>query len=212
MTITGILLAAGSSTRFGSNKLQHVLADGTPIAVAAARNLVAAIPHTVAVVRPGRLKLAAMLREAGCTVVTCRNASEGMGASLARATRAAKDASGWVVALADMPFIKPASIRIIAEALKDGAAIAAPSYQGKRGHPVGLARRFGDELLALRGDEGARNIIGSRPDWVTLYEVDDAGVLRDIDTPDDLPAGAGPALRVGPTGGSAGARRIRRVR
>ncbi len=194
---TGILLAAGSSTRFGSNKLQHPLEDGTPIAVAAARNLVAALPDTIAVVRPGRLRLAAMLRDAGCRVVTCRNAAEGMGASLARAARAAKDASGWVVALADMPYIRPATIRVIADALAEGAAIAAPAFQGQRGHPVGLARRFGDELMALRGDQGARHIIGSRPDWVTLYEVDDPGVLRDIDIPADLRAGVNPGRNVG---------------
>jgi molybdenum cofactor cytidylyltransferase len=91
-----------------------------------------------------------------------------------------------VVALADMPYIKPETARIIARALSEGAAIAAPAYRGERGHPVGFARRFLDDLTGLRGDAGARDILKAHPDWITLYEVDDPGVLRDIDEPSDL--------------------------
>jgi molybdenum cofactor cytidylyltransferase len=106
--------------------------------------------------------------------------------SLAEGVRAASDAHGWVVALADMPYIRPDTVRVIARALAEGAAIAAPAYRGARGHPVGFARRFFDELSALRGDAGARETLHAHPDWVTLYEVDDPGVLRDIDEPSDL--------------------------
>ena len=60
--ITGILLAAGSARRFGSNKLLHPLLTGVPIAVTAARNLVAVLPRSIAVVRPGADELAALLR------------------------------------------------------------------------------------------------------------------------------------------------------
>ncbi len=66
------------------------------------------------------------------------------------------------------------------------SAIAAPAYRGERGHPVGFARRFLDELSALHGDQGAKELIAEHPDWVTLYEVDDPGVLRDVDRPSDL--------------------------
>ena len=187
MPVAGILLASGIGRRFGANKLMHPLADGTPIAVAAARNLVAALPGAVAVVRSANSRLAGQLREAGCRIAVCRDADEGMGRTLAAGVRAAHDASGWVIALADMPFVKPATIRTVAEGLAEGAAIAAPSFGGKRGHPVGLARRFKDELLELRGDEGARRILSAHPDWITLYESDDPGVSKDIDTPADLP-------------------------
>ena len=67
-----------------------------------------------------------------------------------------------------------------------GAAIAAPSYHGARGHPVGLSSQFRGQLEALRGDEGARAILRLNPDLVTLIDVDDPGVCRDIDTPADL--------------------------
>jgi molybdenum cofactor cytidylyltransferase len=189
--IRGILLAAGYSKRFGSNKLLHPLPAGspdagTPIALAAARHFVEALPESVAVIRPRAQRVGKMLREAGCNTVVCKNAAEGMGVSLAEGVRASADAHGWVVALADMPYIKPETARIIARALSEGAAIAAPSYRGERGHPVGFARRFLDDLTGLRGDAGARDILRAHPDWITLYEVDDPGVLRDIDEPSDL--------------------------
>jgi molybdenum cofactor cytidylyltransferase len=109
-----------------------------------------------------------------------------MGTSFAAGVRAAADAHGWVVALADMPFLRPETIRVVAQALSDGAAIAAPAYRGERGHPVGFARRFFDELASLRGDEGARELLKRYPNLLTLYDVDDPGVLRDIDKPSDL--------------------------
>lgn len=189
MPVTGILLASGVGRRFGADKLMHPLADGTPVAVASARNLVAAIPDAVAVVRSASSTLARELRAAGCRIAVCRDADEGMGRTLAAGVRASRDASGWVVALADMPFVAPASIRAVAEGLVEGAAIAAPAFAGRRGHPVGLARRFKDDLLALRGDEGARRILAAHEDWITLYEVGDPGVLKDIDTPADLEPG-----------------------
>lgn len=189
--IRGILLAAGYSKRFGSNKLLHPLPAGspdagTPIALAAARHFVEALPESVAVIRPRAQRVGKMLREAGCNTVVCKNAAEGMGVSLAEGVRAAADAHGWVVALADMPYLRPETIRVVATALSEGAAIAAPAYRGERGHPVGFARRFLDDLTGLRGDAGARDILKAHPGWITLYEVDDPGVLRDIDEPSDL--------------------------
>jgi molybdenum cofactor cytidylyltransferase len=190
--IRGILLAAGSSKRFGSNKLFQALPAGTPeagtpIALAAAKHLLDALPESIAVVRPRAQKLGKLLRDAGCNTVVCKNAGEGMGTSLAAGVRAASEADGWVVALADMPFLRPETIRVIAKALSEGAAIAAPSYRGQRGHPVGFARRFLEELSSLHGDLGARTLLDQHPDWVTAHEVDDPGVLRDIDKPSDLP-------------------------
>jgi len=90
------------------------------------------------------------------------------------------------VGLADMPFIRPETIRTVAKALHDGAAIAAPSFQGRRGHPVGFARRFYEELSSLHGDNGARQFLEQHPEWVKVFEVDDPGVVRDIDEPSDL--------------------------
>ncbi len=184
--ICGILLAAGASKRFGTDKLMHPLAQGVPVAAAALANLRAAIPHVIAVVRPGMPALEKLLSEAGATVIVCANADEGMGASLAAAVSASGDVAGWVIALADMPFIRPETIEKIAASLAAGAAIAAPAYRGDRGHPVGLSARFRAQLEALHGDEGARALLKQNASLVELIEVDDPGVCRDIDTQADL--------------------------
>ena len=90
--ISGILLAAGRGFRFGSNKLLHPLADGTAMVVAAARHLLNALPHSMAVVRPGEEELARLLVAAGMELVVNHEAEEGMGVSLACGVAAAAQA------------------------------------------------------------------------------------------------------------------------
>ena len=184
MKPAGILLAAGSSTRFNGNKLLHVF-DGKPIALRSALSFVTVLPGAVAVTRP-HSPLKAVLEEAGLRVVECERADEGMGASLAAGVCATRDANGWVIALADMPFIEPDTHRKIADALAGGADLVAAGYRGERGHPVGIGVRFLDQLLALEGDAGARHIMRANPGMLQLIECDDPGVLRDIDIRDDL--------------------------
>ena len=193
MRIVGILLAAGKGARFGGDKLlaplreaHEVPAAGTPIGIAACRHLLAAIPEAVAVVRPGDAVLAAALASEGARVIECMRADEGMGASLACGVTATADADGWVVALADMPWIQVATIRAVSEAIVAGADIAAPEFDGRRGHPVAFSRRHGSTLAALGGDEGARTILAAHRASVRTIVVADAGVVRDVDRRDDI--------------------------
>ena len=152
MNVVAILLAAGSATRFGSDKLLHSLPHEVPIAIQAARHLRIVFEESVlAVVRPEAKQLSDLLRKEGCKVVVCENAAEGMGASLACAVRAAPDAQGFVVALADMPFIRASSIAAVRDALAAGAPLAAPYFRARRGHPVGLAAKFRPALEGLEG-------------------------------------------------------------
>jgi molybdenum cofactor cytidylyltransferase len=187
LPMVGILLAAGSATRFGGAKLLAPLPDGTPIGVAALKNFAAAVDAVVAVVRPGDTALASVFTAQGARVTACPRASEGMGTSLAWGIRAAPVAASWVIALADMPWIDPATIVRIADLLKRGAALVAPEYLGTRGHPVGMAASFYGLLTALSGDEGAKRVLAEHGAALELIAVNDAGILRDIDTPDDLP-------------------------
>ena len=184
--IVGLLLAAGSASRFGSDKLRAALPHGVTIAVQAARHLRAALPRVVAVVRPGREATAQALAAEGCEVVVCERADEGMGASLACGARAAGAADGYLVALADMPFVRPSSIAAVRDALAAGATLAAPYFRTRRGHPVGIAGRFRAELEALGGDEGAKNILAAHAADLVKVPVGDPGVIRDIDRPEDL--------------------------
>lgn len=187
MKVAAILLAAGSGTRFGADKLLHPLPHGVPIAAQAARHLRAVFhDRIVAVLRPGAEALASRLRDEGCEVVVCDHAGEGMGASLAWAVRASGLASAWVVALADMPFIRPSTLQAVHDAMAGGAALAAPYFRARRGHPVGFSSRFRVELEALRGDEGARQLLGRHAKELVKIPVGDPGVVRDIDRPADL--------------------------
>ena len=162
--------------------------EGAAIGVRSARNLLAAGLTVTAVVRPGSDELSWLLSAEGCVVTECPNASDGMGVSLAHAVAHARAASGWVVALADMPRIAQGTLRAVVDAVAQGALIAAPVYHGKRGHPVGFSGRLRDELLALEGDEGARAVLRRHHADIRLLEVDDAGVLFDIDRKEDVPS------------------------
>lgn len=187
MNVQGILLAAGAGSRFGGGKLLHPL-EGVPIGVRSARNLLAAGLPVLAVVRPGNETLSGLLVDAGCTVTVCARAADGMGVSLAHAIamQGTCELAGWVVALADMPQIQPSTIRRVADALTEGAMIAAPVYRGERGHPVGFAAQLRGELSLLTGDEGARVVLARHRAELRLIECGDPGVVFDIDSRDDL--------------------------
>jgi molybdenum cofactor cytidylyltransferase len=187
LRMRGILLAAGVGSRFGGGKLLHEL-DGIAIGVRSARNLLAAGMIVTAVVRPGSDALTKLLEREGVDVTECPNAADGMGVSLAHAVSHTRDAAGWVVALADMPRIAPHTIRRVADAVAQGALIAAPRFRGERGHPVGFSAALRDELLKLHGDEGARAVLKRHHAEVEWIEVNDAGVVFDIDRREDLPA------------------------
>lgn len=184
--IVGLLLAAGSANRFGSDKLRHALPHGVPIAVQAARIFKLELSWVVAVVKPGSPELVDALKEEGCEVVVCENAAEGMGASLACAARAAGEADGYLVALGDMPFLRRTSIAAVRDALVNGAPLVAPYFRTRRGHPVGIGKRFYEDLLSLRGDEGAKKLLAANAGQLVKIPIGDPGVIRDIDTPQDL--------------------------
>lgn len=182
----GILLAAGRSQRFGTDKLMHPLATGLPMAFVSAVNLQRVLPNTIAVVRPDQLSLIKQLAAQGIQTVSLARTNGGMGLSIAAGVAATHGARGWLIALADMPFIQPATIAQVLAMLQRGSTIAAPIYQGKRGHPVGFTASFGEALRALQGDTGARDLLMQHRTEIELITCDDPGILADIDTPADL--------------------------
>jgi molybdenum cofactor cytidylyltransferase len=185
--IVTLLLAGGSSRRFGSDKLLAPLADGTAMVEVTARKLIAANCRVLAVVRPGASEVADLLaRLPGIKVTECPEAERGMGHSLATGVSQSANASGWLVALGDMPFVQSGTIRAVAQRLEEGASIVAPSFAGKRGHPVGFASRWRGDLQDLTGDLGGSTVIRRHFRQLLLVPCDDAGVLQDLDLPSDL--------------------------
>lgn len=181
--LVGLLLAAGHSRRFGSDKLLHPLPGGEPLVVASARRLAAATDHTVVLIRPQQPALQRALAHLAVAVVETPPTADGMGATLAAGIRATPQAGGWVVALGDMPAIAHETLQRVTAALRAGATIAAPYHAGQRGHPVGLAACWRAELAALSGDVGARDLLRAHGPAIVRIDVDDPGCLFDVDTP-----------------------------
>ncbi|MES2036930.1 MAG: nucleotidyltransferase family protein [Pseudomonadota bacterium] len=185
---TGILLAAGRGRRFDASgqrdKLLQKLADGKSVAQHSAQNLLVAMPQVIAVLRPDNAVLSDQLQAMGVECLVCHDADDGMANSLKHALGATADSVGWLIALADMPAVKPSTMSLLINALQAGAGIVVPVYQGRRGNPVGFAHQYLPQLLALQGDVGARSLLQSNA--VTQLVVDDPGIHQDIDTPDAL--------------------------
>ncbi len=188
--ITGLLLAAGRSRRFGSPKPLHPLNNGTPLAVHSALSLRAAVDRAVAIIRPDDLALATQLRHAGFEIVCGPDTHNGQGASLAFGVRVTGGSAGWLVALADIPYIRPETAQAVAAKLRAGAIIAVPYFRGRRGHPVGFGRALGPQLGALTSDAGALALIKAHRHLVVQVPCLEAGVPEDIDTPHDLRSAA----------------------
>ncbi len=184
--VQALMLAAGSSTRFGSDKRLHKLEDGTPMLVQSLRNLQRAMQSVVLVVQPGETPLFAELLASNTSVkiVEAAQASAGMGASLACGIRHI-DSDAVLVALADKPLIRPATIAQVATALRQHPVVV-PEYRGKPGHPVGFHSRFFAELAELKADEGGKNILRRHREEVKRLVVRDPGVIKDVDTPREL--------------------------
>ena len=190
-TPVGILLAAGQSTRFGSNKLLHPLTDDRAMLLVSAEKLAKVLPASIVVVSEQLLPLTSQLEQLGLRVVVNEQAEQGMGSSIACGVGASRDASGWLITLADMPYLKTQTIALLADKLARGADIIAPLYDSnsgdkQRGHPVGFNQCFKNELLALDKDTGARQVIQNNPDQLELLTVDDAGVIMDVDRASDV--------------------------
>lgn len=156
------------------------------LVAASARHLVATTDRAVALVRPNHAAVHDVLRELGVELIEVVDADAGMGNTLAAGVRATPRATGWVVALGDMPCVHHDTMYQVAQALRSGALIAAPFHRGRRGHPVGFSRQWYDLLQGLDGDEGARRLLHAHSAAITGIDVDDPGCLFDVDSPHDV--------------------------
>jgi len=194
--VAAIVLAAGMSQRFGSDKLLHPLTLRGMTLPLAAHSLIPwldTFAHTTVVVRPGAKVFRSAIegalgtgKSASIRWIECTDAAQGMAASLICGVRGNFDAFGWLIGLADMPAVPAHAIASVRDALAAGAAIAAPAHAGRRGHPVGFSRHYRVELLALQGDTGGRRLLERDMSEVVEIRVDDIGIFADIDIPGDM--------------------------
>jgi molybdenum cofactor cytidylyltransferase len=195
--IVGILLAAGRGRRFDPSGVRDKLLeriDGIPVAKRSYRTLAERCERIVAVVRPDARQVSRLLASLGAQVTVVPDADRGMGHSLAAgaaAVRALGPAAGSAIAVlpADLPWLKPTTLAALVAAFDrtDPTAIAVPAWQGRRGHPVVFGVGHLDALAALSGNRGARAIVDAFSP--TIVQVEDDGILRDIDILEDLSRG-----------------------
>ncbi|PKE30808.1 hypothetical protein CWS43_08960 [Rahnella sp. AA] len=183
-----ILLAAGFSRRYrqatGRHKLLETV-DGTGLTVfqhSLGNALKSGLP-VVVVVRPESLELQAFCQQANIPFVSVN--SQCQGDSICAGVEATREANGWLITLADLPGIMLPVYRAIASAVQEGRC-ARPFYLGQPGHPVGFPAPVIEDLLALQGKEGARELLRACPPQRT--DCTEPGCVRDIDVPADLKA------------------------
>lgn len=192
MTVGIVIVAAGLGTRFrqqsGNPRANKLMAGCSvvgelvlPVFTHSLRHALQALDNVIVVTRPDYYEIQRQSERSGCRCI-CLDSS-GLSDSIAAGVQNTPDWQGWLVALADMPFIQPKTFTTVANSLA-AHVIARPIYQQQAGHPVGFGADFRAELMALQGDNGARSLFQRCAP--RMIPVNDAGVLRDIDKPDDL--------------------------
>ena len=184
--IHAIILAAGRAQRFGGAKLLAEF-DGAPLlhrALEVARG--ACHGNTWLVTGHAAQGIADAAEGRVGHVVHNRDYAQGMGSSIAcGASACAESADALLVMLADQPLISRSHVSsLIRGWTGESGAIVATEFSGVLGPPVLFGRDYLEELRALRGDAGARQVLDAHADAVATVRYDPAGV--DIDTPEDL--------------------------
>jgi molybdenum cofactor cytidylyltransferase len=185
--IAAIVLAAGASRRFGSQKMRAPIA-GRPLVRWTVEHVLASRVDDVVIVA-GREAPAVRDALAGLPVRVVTNAryTDGLSTSLDAGLDALGDSvRAAVIVLGDQPSVAPETIDALIDAYRDGGKpIAVPVYRGRRGNPVLFDAALFDELRTVRGDRGARDVIAREPARVVSAPLDLA-LPRDVDEPDDL--------------------------
>jgi len=184
-----IVLAAGTGSRFGApgHKLIQVLGASTVLGSTLRHALASHLP--VVVVTTEALADTARRHVASRDIVVLPEVGTpgpqplGMGFSIAAGVAARPNATGWLVLPGDMPMVQSSTLLAVCAALEH-YPVAYAQHRGRRGHPVGFSSELYSELVMLSGDQGARRLIARYP--AHGVEVNDSGVLIDVDTEADL--------------------------
>ena len=178
-----LILAAGISKRFGSDKRTHLI-HRKPMVQKTIDIYIDCCPNIYIVHRP-KDQLEQVVTTS-CDWIEAPLAHLGMSQSI-KAGISALGKQPWVIiALADMPYVSKTTVKKLTAILDQGAVIARPSYQGRPGNPVGFSQIYYQQLMCLTGQDGAKELLTKERGKVQLVEVSDKGVVLDIDRKSDI--------------------------
>ena len=188
--VAALVLAAGRSTRMGPvNKLLAPLGGRAMVRAVVDELAGSSVRPVVVVTGHEAERVVDALAGAGVHLVHNPEYREGLSGSI-RAGLAAlpESAEAAVICLGDMPLVTSAHVDRLVAAFDpaEGREICVPVFEGKRGNPVLFARRFFDEIAGVRGDVGARHLIGEYEEYVCEVAMGDRAVLVDVDSPQAL--------------------------
>ncbi|QCS44776.1 nucleotidyltransferase family protein (plasmid) [Natrinema versiforme] len=189
LTIWGVLLAAGTSNRYGTeNKLLESI-SGEPIVRHATRTLVSSSVDGVTVVagyQADDIRTAVSGLDVEIRVNDDYEKGQSTSVQTGIETVCKHEADAAVIALGDMPCVASSTVnQLIAAYVTEKRPALAAAYRGQRGNPVLFDAQFFGALLSVTGDSGGRQLLLSADDGAAV-ETADPGVLRDIDLPSDL--------------------------
>jgi molybdenum cofactor cytidylyltransferase len=184
-----VVTAAGSAERFGGKKLLAPI-DGEPLLDHTIRSLLeGGVTEVIVVVgTDARRELERdvnAMNDPRVRPVENPDPSRGMFSSI-QAGVATANGDALVVLPGDMPYVRPETVRAAIAKYREGRAIVSPRYKGKRGHPVVMPLSLRDEIAATAPTANLHEVIKHHQDERVDLEVEDAGVIRDVDTPADL--------------------------
>jgi molybdenum cofactor cytidylyltransferase len=188
--VTAIVLAAGKSTRMGAPKQMLPLGDTTILGQTLAHLHQAGLEEVLLVLGAQAETIQQSLPSIpNLRTIHNPNYQQGMATSLQAGLAALRpETDSALIVLADQPFLQPQTIRQLAHH-STAAQILIPTYRGKRGNPVRLHRFLFPEAMALQGDVGCRALFATHPDQIEMLEVEDEGILVDLDTPEQYQRG-----------------------
>lgn len=179
-----IILAAGYSTRFNADKRKALLQSGETLLDATLNKIPDSFHQRILVLHPGDEEFGRHY-QSQWTLCFAEQARKGMGHSLAAAMPYAQNWDAAVIGLADMPYVQSSTYQSIQKALLEHTMVR-PVCQGRMGNPVGFRSSFFQELSALSGDQGARNLLKRHKEKLYVMECSDWGIIQDIDTSEAL--------------------------
>jgi len=186
--VAAILLAAGQGSRMGGGKLLLPIGDATVVEWAAKSLIDVPVADLIVVVGTYGLAIKRQLSDFPARFVLNPDPSSEMAESIRCGLKIVDPASveAFLVLPADMPLVSPETIRFLVESLlASDKSIAVPVFQGRRGHPVVFRSSLYETVLNFRSPQGIRPLVHGDPSKVLSVEVDDEGVIADLDNWDD---------------------------